>query len=1139
MPGKLSYEEMEKRVQELEQVETELKKTEEELDQIFSMSLDMICIADINTATFIKVNSAFTEILGYNEKELLDKSFLDFIHLDDIDATRTVIEKELQMDAKVINFENRYRCKDGSYRWLRWVSHPNTVKGVTYAVAHDITEHKQAVEELNKSLVREKLWVDIVREANVGVAVGYPDGSLGISNHAFQKITGYTEKELQRINWNTVLTPHEWVEYESAKLQKLHETKKTVVYEKEYIRKDGVRIPIELMVSPDIDKDGNIHCYRAFITDITERKQARKILEKKEEQYRLLFEKMMNGFAVHEMVTNEKSEPIDYVFLEVNSAFEKFTGLKKENILGKKVTQVLPGTKKDPADWIGRYGKVAETGADIRFEQYSDALGKWFSVLAFSPKKGQFATIFEDITFRKETESSLKAIEWLIKKSPNVISGFSQDYSDLTELNTCRMILDNIGKDMLSDIVSGYLELLETSAAVYEKNGDYAHGIFSSGWCRMMDSASRKLCNTPDDRGALNCGKWLCHESCWTDASMIAIDTTQPVDIECNGGLRIYAVPITVHDQAIGTINFGYGDPPKDAATLEIISKKYQVDINDLIRESDCYEHRPNFIIETAKKRLRSSAKLIGAMVESKVAQTKLQQEQERLDVTLQSIGDAVITTDIQGKVVLINKVAQTLTGWCREEACGRDLIDVFKIINELTQKPCENPVKKVLETKEVVELANHTMLIARDGSRRVIADSAAPIIDAAENTIGVVLVFRDMTEKFELETALRHAQKMEALGKLAGGIAHEFNNILSIIIGNNELILEDLPEWNLSRESSQEIRLASLRARDIVKHLLTFSRQDDSTKKPINIGAVVTETLKLIRSTTPTNIEIMEKISPNCLPILGDATQINQILLNLCNNAVDVLPISGGRIEIELCNYDIDLQNTVSANTLTQGKCVKLLVRDNGSGMPKEILGRIFDPYFTTKDVGKGSGIGLAVVHGIVENHGGSIVCESAINQGTIFTILIPAHEDPIEEESNKTDILFGNGEKILYVDDEPSIAKFGRRHLETLGYDASSTTNPKEALEMIKNEPERFDLVISDMAMPNMPGDQLIAEILLINPEMPTMICSGYSSRMSETKALEMGIKAFVMKPLNKTELAKKVREILDGGNQTASNS
>lgn len=423
-----------------------------------------------------------------------------------------------------------------------------------------------------------------------------------------------------------------------------------------------------------------------------------------------------------------------------------------------------------------------------------------------------------------------------------------------------------------------------------------------------------------------------------------------------------------------------------------------------------------------------------------------------------------------------------------------------------------------------------HRLLV--DGEVKWVREKADLEFDDSGKALSAIGFTQDISDRKRLEKQLFQSQKLESLGSLAGGIAHEFNNILSIICGNNDFIMEDLPEGSLCRENAEEIQFATVRARDIVKQLLTFSRKDDSKKKPINIVHVVTESLKLIRSTTPANIEIKETLSQDCQPILGDSTQINQILINLCNNAVDALPASGGKIEIELSTVEIDHNSNVAVHNLSLGNYIKILVKDNGSGIDQKTLGRIFDPFFTTKGVGKGSGIGLAVVHGIVENHGGSVVCESAINQGTIFTILIPVYEDFVEKASIHTDVLSGNGEKILYIDDEDSIARLIKRLLESLGYNAMSTTEPENALKMIKAEPDRFDLVISDMAMPKMPGDQLIAEILSINPEMPTVICSGYSSRMSETKALEMGIKAFMMKPLNRAELARKIREILDNG-------
>ncbi|MCG8617268.1 MAG: response regulator [Desulfobacterales bacterium] len=380
--------------------------------------------------------------------------------------------------------------------------------------------------------------------------------------------------------------------------------------------------------------------------------------------------------------------------------------------------------------------------------------------------------------------------------------------------------------------------------------------------------------------------------------------------------------------------------------------------------------------------------------------------------------------------------------------------------------------------------------------------------------------------ENRRLQAELIQSHKMESVGTLAGGIAHEFNNILSIIIGNNEMIMEDLPKYSIARENSDEIRIASYRARDIVKQLLTFSRKDHSSKTAIDIKSVVEETLNLIKSTTPANIEIRTEVPETCFPVYGDATQINQVLINLCNNAMDALPVSGGWIEVGIENAAIK----GSHPPVPPGNYVRLWVRDNGSGMNSATLERVFEPYFSTKDVGEGTGIGLAVVHGIVKSHGGIINCESCEGEGTAFMMLIPAYEGPLDEESELDMNFPGKGERILYVDDEPSIAKLGKRHLESFGYHVVATTRPTDALNLVKDQPERFDLVISDMAMPEMPGDQLVTEILNINPEILAVICTGYSSRMSEAKAAELGVKAFLMKPLDRTELARTVREVLD---------
>jgi len=354
---------------------------------------------------------------------------------------------------------------------------------------------------------------------------------------------------------------------------------------------------------------------------------------------------------------------------------------------------------------------------------------------------------------------------------------------------------------------------------------------------------------------------------------------------------------------------------------------------------------------------------------------------------------------------------------------------------------------------------------------------------------------------------------------------------MLAIIMGNNELIMKELLQGSQARKSADEIRIAGLRARDVVKQLLTFSRRDDAVKKVMDFTFVVQDSLKLIRSSIPVNIQIEQNLSADTYPVMCNDTQINQLLINLCNNAVDALPEKGGVITIELLNATIDKQQTKHPTKLHPGQYAKLVVSDNGIGMDTEIRDRVFEPYFTTKDIGEGTGIGMAVVHGIVERHDGEIIVDSKPGRGTTFTIFFPAYEGLFEQETDERDILPVGDECILYVDDEPSIATLGKRLLESLGYTTESTTSPENALDMVRNDPDKFDLLITDMAMPSMTGDQLVIETLKIRQDMPTIMCTGYSAKFSEKDAADIGVHSYIMKPINRSELSKVVRKVLDG--------
>ncbi len=385
--------------------------------------------------------------------------------------------------------------------------------------------------------------------------------------------------------------------------------------------------------------------------------------------------------------------------------------------------------------------------------------------------------------------------------------------------------------------------------------------------------------------------------------------------------------------------------------------------------------------------------------------------------------------------------------------------------------------------------------------------------------------------EKAKLEAQLRHAHKMEAIGTLTGGIAHEFNNILGIIIGHAELAMEDIPEWNPARLSLGEIKTAGLRATDVVRQLLGFSRKTEQRKKPVKIHTIIKESMNLLRASIPTTIDIRSNIPKDLGIIMADPTQIHQILINICTNATHAMEENGGILEVSLTEVELDEDTSAHYHEIKSGPYIQLTVSDTGHGIDPEIKDRIFDPYFTTKEIDKGTGLGLAVVHGIVKNHDGAISVYSEPALGTTVKVLFPRiDERPTRETVLSNELPTGN-EKVLFIDDEKSLVKMGQRILKGIGYQVDTRTDPLEALDLFRLNPDQFDLIITDMTMPQMTGDRLAKKILDIRQDMPIIICTGFSEKINEEKANKIGIRKYIEKPLDTRKLALAVREVLDG--------
>ena len=380
-------------------------------------------------------------------------------------------------------------------------------------------------------------------------------------------------------------------------------------------------------------------------------------------------------------------------------------------------------------------------------------------------------------------------------------------------------------------------------------------------------------------------------------------------------------------------------------------------------------------------------------------------------------------------------------------------------------------------------------------------------------------------------ERQLQQVLKIQAIGTLAGGIAHDFNNILFPIVGYTELTMDEVPEDSVAHKNLEEILKAANRAKDLVKQILTFSRQSDQERKPIKVQHIITEALRLLRASIPASIEIVHAIQDDCSPVMGDATQIHQVIMNLCTNAYQAMQDTGGKLEVILTEIDIGYEEMIDKIGMQPGKHLRLLVKDEGCGMEASVLDRIFEPYYTTKEQGKGTGLGLSVIHGIVKNHGGDISVKSTPGKGTIFQVYLPLIEDlELVSELEPNNGAIKGEERILLVDDEEQIVAMERQMLEHLGYHVTARTDSQEALKVFSEHPQDFDLVITDMTMPYMTGDQLAQKMLDIEPNIPIILCTGFNEIITEEKALAMGIQKFVMKPVVKNDLATTIRSVLD---------
>ncbi len=504
----------------------------------------------------------------------------------------------------------------------------------------------------------------------------------------------------------------------------------------------------------------------------------------------------------------------------------------------------------------------------------------------------------------------------------------------------------------------------------------------------------------------------------------------------------------------------------------------------------------------------------------------EVRESEERFRGTFEHAAVGMCLTGTDGRFMMVNPSICRMLGYGKEELLSKD----FGAITHPEDVDVSRRKVQALLKGEMPSVHFEKRYVHRNGETVWALVGTFLLRDAEGRPRYFITHIQDITHIKKLENRLRQAHKMEAIGTLAGGIAHDFNNILAVILGYAEMAKDDSPEWSPAGKSMDEIIKAGLRARDRVKHILDFCRKSEQGHSPVKISLVVTEALKLLLPSIPQRVSVEERIDHGCGNIMGSSAQLHQVVINLCTNGLQAMEEKGGVLTVELSREEYEGGGSGHEPDFAPAPCILLSIGDTGTGIDPAIMDRIFDPYFTTRQVGKGSGMGLSVVHGIVGNHGGTLRVEHREGGGTRVTVYFPVIEEAGIKEIPRTKALPTGHERILVVDDDRDMADMTLGTLSRLGYRVTAVTDSMEALVMFREGPADFDLVITDQTMPVLTGDRLAMELMEIRGDIPIILCTGYSTRMDAQKAGALGIKRFAMKPVDRKELAGIVREVLD---------
>jgi len=1133
-------------------------------------NLNDVVYAVSHNGTITYVSPVVGAVLGYTDKELVGRNFKELLHKDDLsvvsEAFQDVLKNKLQPT------EYRIQSKSNGFRWVRSSSRPVYREGQIIGlqgVLTDITDRRErenAIRERVKELQSFHLFSSLV-EVSRGLheileglpeilvnAMKYPQKTYVRIRHGNDVYESHPDGDKNCVDGSCVCLSKPLM----AKGKSIGELRVCHAKEDALTEADPFLPEERQLVNTIAERLGRI----------CERYDAEEALQKSEERFRQLSKIAFEAIVIHDQG----------IVLEANDQYFKMFGYQRDELIGKEgiARTATPGSQQIIKEQIneGSLGPYQATGKRKDGTEFPMELR--VIRMEYNGREVRAAAI-RDLTKQKKTEEELRKSETTYRNLLNNLDAGVVVHAPDTSImisnqSACRIMglsenqmigkeaidpqwkfLHEDGRDMpIEDYPVN--RLLSTKKGIHNQvvgvtrpaSGDIAW-VLVNGFPVLKDTVSiEKVVITFVDITEIKRFQQTLLE--YNEKMRLAADSAhfgvwdlhvKENRLEWDDWMfRLYGVSRDKFGGAYEAWQTGVHPDDLERSSREVeeaLREEKEFDTEFRIVRPDGEIRHLKAHAAVTRDNIGEPVKMTGInydITERKQAEEALWESTERFQKVFNSQLDAilVLNAEFPARIIDCNISSTKVFGYKPEELIGETTEKLH--VDDSHLKRFQNELYAAIEKEG--HLNDFEFFMKRkDGTRFPSEHSVFELKNDAGERMGWVSITRDLTERKRLDERLREAQKMESIGNLAGGIAHDFNNILFPISGLSELLMEDLPPNSFEHESAQRILQAAERGSKLVHQILAFSRKTEDEMLPIRIQPILKEILKLSRSTIPANIEIEQDIQMDCGLVMGDSTQIYQIGMNLITNAYHAVQDAGGRISVQLKEIQLDPEN-MPISTLKPGRYAMMAFEDTGKGIDPTHLEKIFEPYFTTKERDKGTGLGLAVAHGIALKHGGNIGVSSELGKGSVFHVYLPLIEKLGKTELDKgMEELAKGHERILLVDDEEVIVHLEQQILKRLGYNVTAFTRSKDALKVFKEKPDNFDLVITDMAMPDMTGVELAHELFKIRQDIPMIICTGFSDRINEQEARNFGIMGVLKKPMSRTQIARMVRNVIDHDN------